>query len=85
MLGRLESWQMLCRQLLFGLLSGRFFAAESVMARFLADALPPWSIGSLADALPLWSLSLLADALPPLLLNAGSLGGCFATVAWSFA
>jgi hypothetical protein len=44
-----------------------------VLARFLADALLPWSLGSLADALP------------PLLPNARSLGGCFATAAWSFA
>ena len=33
----------------------------------------------LADALPLWSLNLLADALPSLLLDARSLDGCFAT------
>jgi hypothetical protein len=64
---------MLCRLWLFGHLSGRCFAVESVLARFLADALPPWSLGSLADALP------------PLLLLARSLGGCFATTAWSFA
>jgi hypothetical protein len=48
-------------------------AAESVLARSLEDALPPWSLGSLTDALP------------PLLLHACSLGGCFATAAWSFA
>jgi hypothetical protein len=35
-----------------GPLSGRCFATECVRARFLADALPPWSLGSLADALP---------------------------------
>jgi hypothetical protein len=42
-------------------------------------------MGSLADALPPWSLGSLADALPPLLLGARSMGGCFATAAWSFA
>jgi hypothetical protein len=56
-----------------GPLSGRCFAAENVLARFLADALPPWSLGSLTNALLL------------LLLVARSLGGCFATTAWSFA
>jgi hypothetical protein len=39
----------------------------------------------LADALPPWSLSSLADALPPLLLDDRSMGGCFATAAWSLA
>jgi hypothetical protein len=64
---------MLCRLWLFGHLFGRCFVVESVLARFLADALPPWSLDSLADALL------------PLLLLARSLGGCFATTAWSFA
>jgi hypothetical protein len=75
---------------LFGPLSGRCFAVESVLAHFLADALSPWSLSSLADALPSWSLDSLADALPswslgslvdalpPLLLDARSHG-------WSFA
>jgi hypothetical protein len=44
----------------------------------LADALPPWSLGSLADALPPWLLGSLADALLLLLLDARSPG-------WSFA
>jgi hypothetical protein len=43
-----------------------------VLACFQADALSPWSLGSLADALP-----------PLLLLNARSLGGCFVTAVWS--
>jgi hypothetical protein len=41
---------MLCHHWLVGPLFGRCFAAESVLAHFLADALPPWSLGSLADA-----------------------------------
>jgi hypothetical protein len=70
------------------------FAAEYVVAPcgcfaiggvFLADALPPWSLGSLADALLLRSLGSLEDALPPLQLFALFLGGCFATMTWSFA
>jgi hypothetical protein len=70
----MESWRMLCRrQLLFGPLSDRCFVAKSVLARFLADTLPPWSLSSLADALP------------PLLLDARSPSGYFATAAWSFA
>jgi hypothetical protein len=44
---------------------------------WLTDVLPPWSLGSLADALPSWSLGSLADALLPLLLDARSPG-------WSF-
>jgi hypothetical protein len=54
-----EPWQMLCRHRLFGPLSGRYFATESVLAKFLADGLSP------------------------LLLDARSLGGCFATSALS--
>jgi hypothetical protein len=60
---------MLCRRWLFGHLSCRCFATKSVLALYLADALPPWLLGSLADALP---------SLP---LDTYSLGGCFATVA----
>jgi hypothetical protein len=37
------------------------------LGRFLADALPPWSLSSLADALPPLLLDILSlvDALPP--------------------
>jgi hypothetical protein len=61
-----------------GRLLGRCFAIECVVAPcrcfaiggvFLADALTPWTLGSLADALP------------PLRLFALFLGGCFATTA----
>jgi hypothetical protein len=51
------------------------------LAPSLVDALLPkvcWP-GSLADALPPWSLGSLADALPRLMRVARSLGGCFAT------
>jgi hypothetical protein len=41
--------------------------------------------GLLADALPPWSPGSLVDALPPLLLDTRSTGGCFATTAWSLA
>jgi hypothetical protein len=78
---------MLCRYLsrvdalpplLLGPLFGRCFATESVLACFLADVLPPWSLGSLADALPPWFVGGCFAA-----LVAQFVGGCFAAVvAW---
>jgi hypothetical protein len=59
-------------------LSGRCFATESVRAHFLADALPPWLLGSLADALPPWFIGGCFAA-----IVARFTGGCFAVVvAW---
>jgi hypothetical protein len=59
---------MLCHHWLVGPLSGRCFAAESVLAHFLADALPPWSLGLRWRMLCrrcCWMLVLWVDGLPP--------------------
>jgi hypothetical protein len=62
-----------------GPLSCRCFATECVRASFLADALPPWSLGFVGRCFAVVSLGSLADAL--LSRSLGSLADAFAAVA----